>query len=67
MSWLVPLSISHPVLDILMCTIVDIDECAVNRRICGTGGTCVNRAGSYTCQCNSGYRLRNRKCEGAFL
>ena len=47
-----------------MYTIVDIDECSANRGICGDGGTCVNRAGSYTCQCNSGYQLRNRKCEG---
>ena len=47
-----------------MCATVDINECNANRGICGTGGSCVNTAGSYTCRCNRGYQLRNKKCQG---
>lgn len=45
---------------------IDIDECASRTDGCsrGTGG-CSNTPGSYTCYCNSGYRLVNgRTCTG---
>jgi MYXO-CTERM domain-containing protein len=38
----------------------DVDECAT-RDICGPG-TCMNRTGSYTCRCNSGYRFDGTTC-----
>ena len=37
--------------------ISDKDECAETTPICGTGGTCLNTEGSYTCTCTTGYEL----------
>jgi alpha-tubulin suppressor-like RCC1 family protein len=35
---------------------VDVDECVpLGASACGGAGTCVNTAGSYTCECPSGY------------
>jgi len=46
--------------------ISDIDECISNSTICGSQtANCTNRAGSYTCTCNSGFLLSSAKvCEG---
>ena len=33
----------------------DVDECTVTPDTCGTGGTCTNNDGSYTCTCADGY------------
>ena len=33
----------------------DVDECVTNPDICGTGGTCTDTDGSYTCACAAGY------------
>lgn len=43
----------------------DLDECAENPQICGEGGTCTNRHGSYFCYCKSGYKWNSAKksCE----
>ena len=44
--------------------IVDIDECAEGTDNCIQH--CINTAGSYTCNCNTGYRLASdgRSCDG---
>lgn len=44
----------------------DIDECAVNRRLCQPFGTCENTQGSFECVCNHGYVQSEdkRSCEG---
>ena len=44
----------------------DIDECAADSTLCGTGGTCINikDGGGYECKCDSGYELKNKKCQG---
>ena len=34
---------------------VDINECTSNDQICGDLGICVNRQGSYLCNCKTGY------------
>lgn len=39
---------------------VDINECST-AGICGPG-TCVNRTGSYTCRCNTGYQFNGTTC-----
>ena len=41
----------------------DIDECE-NATICGMGGTCNNTVGNYTCECQTGYTLSGRMCQG---
>ena len=45
----------------------DVDECNTNNG--GCQHTCVNTAGSYQCQCRSGYRLSSngRNCVGKWL
>ena len=40
---------------ILLCLIVDIDECTEDTDLCGTGTTCVNTDPGYNCTCNIGY------------
>jgi Calcium-binding EGF domain len=37
-------------------TIVDIDECREFHNLC-INGRCLNEAGSYKCDCNSGYEI----------
>lgn len=43
----------------------DIDECAANAGKGPCSGSCINTAGSYTCQCASGYTLNadKRSCD----
>ncbi|KAF4379304.1 hypothetical protein F8388_013522, partial [Cannabis sativa] len=36
---------------------IDIDECKQQPNLCGNG-TCINKAGSYTCSCHNGYTPR---------
>ena len=51
---------------LLCCVFADIVECD-DPNICGTGGTCNNTIGSYTCICGIGYRLKSTDppaCEG---
>ena len=38
-------------------TFVDIDECSVDTDVCGYG-QCVNRPGSFVCECDIGYSVR---------
>ena len=46
---------------------IDKDECNTNNG--GCQHTCVNTAGSYQCQCRSGYTLsgNNQSCDGVLL
>nr|XP_037848013.1 adhesion G protein-coupled receptor E2 isoform X3 [Chlorocebus sabaeus] len=39
-------------------TCQDVDECQRNPRLCKSYGTCVNTAGSYTCQCLPGFKFK---------
>ncbi|XP_077540888.1 fibrillin-2-like [Haemaphysalis longicornis] len=41
----------------------DIDECATNKHNCRDDQTCENRRGSFTCKCQSGYRVTSWGCE----
>lgn len=56
------------VLCVLLFTVVaDIDECQIGTHEChGTLMQCVNRPGSYMCQCPEGYQINHalRVCEG---
>ena len=45
--------------------LIDINECAVNRGICGANKKCNNTKGNYTCQCMSGFQqLPDNTCRG---
>jgi len=57
-----PVSYSNP--DML--SVVDINECEISN-LC-TGGTCVNTAGSYKCQCptDMGFISNTSGCFGEF-
>ena len=46
-----------------MCCI-DINECSVNNGGCQQ--TCHNTAGSYYCQCSTGYTLDHNNCTGDY-
>lgn len=44
----------------------DLNECS-KQDICGVGGQCINLAGSYKCECHSGFRIKSHRhpiCEG---
>lgn len=51
-------------IDIIILLFVDIDECRDNIDNCSQ--TCSNTIGSYTCDCNPGYRIATdgRTCDG---
>ncbi|KAM8859776.1 EGF-containing fibulin-like extracellular matrix protein 1 isoform 2-T3 [Spinachia spinachia] len=40
----------------------DVDECATGRHTCGAEQTCYNTAGSFTCQCASGFQKNEDHC-----
>ncbi len=40
---------------------IDTNECQAIPNIC-QGGTCVNKQGSYTCRCSSGYHFDGQQC-----
>ena len=43
---------------------VDIDECSEGVAECPSQSTCNNTIGSFTCDCDSGYRKVSDVCEG---
>uniref|UniRef100_UPI00358E08AB fibrillin-2-like n=1 Tax=Myxine glutinosa TaxID=7769 RepID=UPI00358E08AB len=45
----------HTTKDTFPC--IDIDECREDPRMCGVGGNCLNNPGSFSCTCQTGYRL----------
>ena len=44
--------------------LVDVDECKVKPKQCGSNGMCVNTAGSYFCLCKHGFAAKGSKCQG---
>lgn len=40
----------------------DLFRCVENPTICGVGGTCTNRPGTYNCLCAPGFELRDNQC-----
>ena len=44
--------------------LADIDECAINSKLCDSNGECVNTVGSYYCLCKTGFVARGSECEG---
>ena len=44
----------------------DIDECQKDKQLCGEYGHCVNKKGSYQCDCAEGFKFNDdsQKCEG---
>jgi len=45
--------------------VTDIDECLLSPPVCPHLSECINSAGSYDCQCYSGYRYDGgSSCEG---
>lgn len=49
----------------VLTSIVDIDECLQNGRICNNG-RCINTDGSFHCVCNAGFHVTRdgKNCEG---
>ena len=43
---------------------VDIDECEQSPNICGDRQQCVNKTGSYVCECRQGFIWNNQQCIG---
>ncbi len=43
---------------------VDLDECDSGTHTCDVNAECTNTAGSYTCECRSGYSGDGVTCEG---
>ena len=46
---------------------IDIDECTTGVHNCTQNQQCINRPGSFICECVSGYELLNGTCEGDAL
>ena len=42
----------------------DVDECSEGTADCHSHASCMNTAGSYQCECTSGYRGNGTDCEG---
>ena len=49
-----------------MLLLTDIDECSGrNRKKCPSDKKCVNKPGTFDCECKEGYKqLKNGTCEG---
>ena len=48
-------------------TLIDVDECSGRnrRRLCQSNAECINKPGTFICECNDGYRmLKNGTCKG---
>jgi len=46
-------------------TITEINECTLNKTICGTDKDCNNTLGDYLCLCKTGFqKIANGSCEG---
>ena len=48
---------------VLHCLSVDIDECQ-SANICDIHAECINTAGNYSCDCNTGYSGDGVNCSG---
>ena len=46
---------------------LDVDECGLGAHNCHSDATCINTYGSYTCQCNIGFRGNGQQCRGKHL
>ncbi len=42
----------------------DIDECNTTANLCSQYATCTNVPGSYSCQCDPGFRENGTSCTG---
>ena len=43
---------------------IDIDECSTGVHNCAQNQQCVDRPGTFICECVRGYKLLNGTCEG---
>ena len=43
---------------------IDIHECNTGSHDCHQNATCINNAGSFTCQCNIGFTGNGTSCTG---
>ena len=46
------------------CYFIDIVECSTGDHNCTQNEQCVNRLGTFICECVRGYELFNGNCEG---
>lgn len=50
---------------VIVCFLVDIDECAEGKHYCRENTMCVNTPGSFMCICHTGYiRIDDYSCTG---
>ena len=47
----------------MTCTIIDIDECDLERDNCDGNATCHNTDGSFECNCKNGYSGNGVTCD----
>lgn len=53
------------ILKLLICHLLDIDECSEGENKCDRAAWCKNTIGGYVCNCKEGYRkTEGGKCEG---
>ena len=43
---------------------LDIDECTTGDHNCKSNERCINRPGSFSCKCISGFKSVDNTCEG---
>ncbi len=51
--------------DFLVVTTLDIDECSVSVGICDVNADCQNTGGSYLCSCKDGFTGDGKTCSVA--
>ncbi len=47
--------------------LIDVNECTLGAHSCDANADCNNTAGSYSCQCRTGYSGNGKACAGVYF